>query len=210
MIYIIIMSALNRYFEHIFCINLDRRHDKWLLSVEEFEKHDLQVERFAAIDGKSLSTTSKITSSELGCSMSHAALLKMMISNNWNRILVLEDDVEFIPNIQDFFKENEHLIPKTWDMLYFGGNHMLQPVMINDVLGKIARTFTTSYYAISLNTAKAIIERIERFDIQIDVAYSHFHGSTNCYTFKPAIAWQKPGYSDIQEGFRDYTPFLKK
>ena len=46
--------TLNQYFDKIYCVNLDRRPDKWAEAVEEFKKNNMEVERFAAIDGQTL------------------------------------------------------------------------------------------------------------------------------------------------------------
>ena len=202
--------TLNQYFDKIFCVNLDRRTDKWAQAASEFEKHGMTVERFSAIDGNTLPPQqSKLNNGEIGCSMSHAAILEMMVANSWNRILVLEDDVEFIADIQAFFAANIHYVPVNWSMLYLGGNHINPPVHVNGSVFRLSKTYTTSYYAITLDTAKGIINRIKMLNAQVDVVYSQFHAGGNCFTFKPSVAWQRPGFSDVQNSFIDYTPVLR-
>ena len=44
---------INDYFDKIYCINLDRRRDKWLDVQKEFIKHSLVVDRFSAVDMQS-------------------------------------------------------------------------------------------------------------------------------------------------------------
>src|SRR5688572_498365 len=110
------MSVLNSYFDKIFCINLDRRTDRWEESLKEFNKYNLDVERFPAIDGKELNLSDKVklTPAEKACSMSHHTILKRMIENNWNRILILEDDVAFIDDLESMFTHKAKQIPKDW------------------------------------------------------------------------------------------------
>jgi len=203
------MSAINHFFDKVFCINLDRRPDKWAESTAEFDRIGLTVERVSGVDGQTLRPTGSITAGEMGCSLSHSGILKKMVENNWNKILVLEDDAVFIPNVQEYFEANVANIPTDWDMLYFGGNHLNPPIPINNAISRITRTYTTSHYGISLNMAKAVIQRIEAFANQVDVAYSEFHAGTRSFTFNPAIAWQRPGVSDIHNVFQDYTSFMK-
>lgn len=203
------MSTINQYFDKVFCINLDRRPDKWAESLEEFNRIGLTVERVSGVDGQTLRPTGTITAGEMGCSLSHSGILKNMVANGWNRILVLEDDAVFIPNLVEYFAANVSKIPEEWDMLYFGGNHLNPPTPINDVISRITRTYTTSHYGINLSMANAVIKRIEAFANQVDVAYSEFHAGSKSYTFNPAIAWQRPGISDIHNVHADYTSFMK-
>jgi GR25 family glycosyltransferase involved in LPS biosynthesis len=203
------MSPINQYFDKVFCINLDRRPDKWAESSEEFARIGLEVERVSGVDGQTLKPAGNITPGEMGCSLSHSGILKRMVENNWSKILVLEDDAVFIPNVQEYFAANLSSIPAEWDMLYFGGNHLNVPIPINPIISKITRTYTTSHYGITLNLAKSVIARVEAFKNQVDVAYSEVQASSRSYTFNPAIAWQRPGVSDIHNVFQDYTSFMK-
>lgn len=206
-----IITCINDYFDKIYCINLDRRPDKWEKSKAEFEKNNLIVERVSAIDGNNLGET-RISKWELGCVQSHLFVLRDMLAKGYEKILVFEDDIEFIPNVQKYFVDNVRLIPANWQMLYFGGNHINPPVPVNNVISKISRTYTTASYGITKNTAQGIINRSEKRPIgqtQIDVMYSEIHHGSNCYTFSPKIAWQRPGWSDIQNGNQDYMGIVK-
>lgn len=202
------MSIINRYFDKVFCINLDRRPDKWAESTEEFKKIGLEVERVSGVDGQTLKPLGKITAGEMGCSLSHSGILKSMVEHGWSKILILEDDVVFRPNVQEYFEESIPSIPE-WDLLYFGGNHINPPNPINPLISKLSKTYTTSHYGITLNMAKMIIQRIEMFNHQVDVVYSEIQAGTKSFAFHPSIAWQRPGISDIQNAFADYTSAMK-
>ena len=199
---------LNDYFDAIFCINLDRRTDRWEASKAIFDKHKMDVIRISAVDGSALAD-GHITRNELGCSLSHANVLERMVNENMNKILVLEDDVDFIEDLQGYFAAHVNSIPVNWNMLYFGGNHINPPVKVNSAIAKINRTYTTSSYAINRNTARAAIADIRAGRKQVDVVYSRYHPGSMCYAFVPAIAWQRTDYSDIQGGVVDYTPHMR-
>ena len=55
------MKTLNLYFDKIYCINLDRRDDRWEECIVEFNKHNLIVERYKAFDGKDLKSLSGLS-----------------------------------------------------------------------------------------------------------------------------------------------------
>ncbi len=201
------MSTLNEYFDRILCINLDRRVDRWTKCLEEFEKHDLDVLRIQAVDGKDIPKAGKIRGPEIGCILSHKAALQMIVRNGWGKVLILEDDIEFIEDLNNRFEIAIAHVPK-WDMLYFGGNHVNKVTKINEFVGKCNRTFTTSHYCVTLKSAGEIEPQINAV-AQIDVTYSRLQKEMQMYAFVPPLAWQVSGYSDIQGGETNYD-FMKK
>ena len=48
--------TVNTVFDGVFCINLDRRRDRWEQALEAFESVSIRVERVSAVDGKELSS----------------------------------------------------------------------------------------------------------------------------------------------------------
>jgi len=203
--------TIDEFFDgHIFYINLDRRADRRRECEAELVKHGITAERFSAFDGQRFKKVSPLTMAEVGCCMSHHALLKMQVDNGWQRMLVLEDDVVFSDNTQELFFDMIKDVPDGWDMLYFGGNHELVPDHVAGDVYRCRRTYTTSSYAISLAAARAVIRNMSSNLMQADVVFSmNTQKRGNCYVVMPAIAWQRPSFSDIQNGFRDYTAFLK-
>lgn len=200
---------INSFFDKIYCVNLDQRTDKWEVCSKIFSDEGLVVERFSAVDGKQLPARGRLLPGELGCSASHANILRDMIKNNYSKILVLEDDVEFVKHVQAVFMEKHESIPDDWDMLYLGGNHIEDPVKLNGWISRIRKTYTTSHYGIKLAMAKKIVDHIEKSPVQVDVLYTQFQRTSNCYVFNPAIAWQRACVSDIHNVFVDYTSRMK-
>ena len=79
-------------FPLILCINLDSRPDRWAQCQQEFAKVGIQdrVERLQASTG---------VHPEHGCALSHVRAMRRMLADGLDRVLVLEDDVEFLPNV---------------------------------------------------------------------------------------------------------------
>jgi len=201
---------INGYFDHIYCINLDHRTDKWDQCLKEFEKHGLTVERMSGVDGKTLPAHETLIPGELGCAMSHAKVLKDIAEKGYKRALILEDDVEFIPDLQEYWSLNAQHIPENWTMLYFGGNHLNPPRMVNRAISRITKTYTTSHYAVTGTFANAVYKRVETTKAQVDVMYTTFQPGSESFAFNPPIAWQRPTLSDIQGVWTDYTSHMKK
>ena len=204
------------FFDKTFCINLDRRFDRWSECVAEFDKNKLVgIERFKAVDGKSLAELPKgfLTTSRLALVLTNMLILDKAIEENYDSILILEDDVEFtnqVTNMKSFFD----LLPEDWDMLYFGGNHNTHvgsepPTIINDKVCKLHNTFSTHCVAINNKAFKEILERLKKCDNAIDVIYTELQKKLNVYSFYPMIATQRVSFSDIENKMTDYKWLIK-
>ena len=221
-----IMKTLNDYFEEIHCVNLDKRTDRWEESLEEFEKHNIKSERFSALKGSDFPKDSVLgkryrsiglNSGQVGCSISHRELVKKIKSRNLNNALILEDDVEFVDNLNSIFPEMMNQVPEDWDMLYFGGNHCANNIynpqsklmQISKNIFRVTNCYTTHAYAIK-NTVYDKMISVWEDDVidHVDVCLSKVQKEVNCYIIRPHLAWQRPSFSDLQRQFETYD-FLK-
>ena len=75
------------YFEAIYCINLDRRTDRWAQVKKEFEKVGIQdrVIRFSAVETPE--------NGHFWCMASHRTIIQRAKNAGWKNVLVLEDDI---------------------------------------------------------------------------------------------------------------------
>jgi len=207
---------LTDFFDKTFCINLDRRKDRWEECLAEFNKYNLtNVERFNAIDGKDLRQIKSgfVTPSRLALVLTNIKILEKAIQENYETILILEDDVEFtdeVNNISEYFK----FLPKDWDMLYFGGNHnthmkILPPKIVNEKVCKLHNTYSTHCVAINKKTFTTILNRLRKCDNALDVIYVELQSTLNVYSFYPMIATQRVSFSDIENKITDYKWLIK-
>jgi GR25 family glycosyltransferase involved in LPS biosynthesis len=204
------------FFDKTVCINLDRRFDRWSECVAEFEKNKLVgIERFKAVDGNELQQISEVmTPSRTALVLTNIQIIEDAIQNDYESILILEDDVEFtdeLKNINEYF----NMLPEDWDMLYFGGNHNTHirgidpPKIINDKVCKLHNTFSTHCVAINKKAYQIILDRIKLCDNPLDVIYANLQKTMNVYCFYPAIATQRISFSDIENRVTDYKWLIK-
>lgn len=196
------------HFEQAFCINLDKRTDKWSACKKEFEKINLDVERVSAIDGF-LEPPASIRPGEVGCLKSHLKVFEIARERGLKSFLMLEDDVEFSDNFHERFNELEPQLPN-FEMLYFGINphtgsrYEISP-SLNRIMGGYAAhcvIFKEPCYDHVINTLSGPLM------YPVDVYYGQLQVEHSAYSIKPPIAWQRKSFSDINQEIVDYE-FLR-
>jgi glycosyl transferase, family 25 len=133
-----INNLLDQYFDKIFVVSLPRftqRHqqlrenlnglnfhfffgvDKLQLDIDKMqldgtydEKKAKQLQR----QGKTLNL------GEIACSLSHRMIYEEMIKNNWQKVLILEDDVLPLYDNLQLLPAALSELPNDWELVYFG------------------------------------------------------------------------------------------
>lgn len=192
---------LNDAFEHIYCINLDYRSDRWDQSVEEFARHGIDVERFSASTNHSVTEPYNVNPGEAGLILTHKRLLQDAIDNGYESILILEDDVEFATGFEEYLEQ----IPDDWDIVFLGGNH-LRGIgdHVKDRIYKAYQTYACHAVGFNARQYSHLKDRID-YTAPVDVSYASLLDGMNSYVFKPVLAWQRPGWSDLLNSYANYT-----
>lgn len=199
-------------FNKIYCINLQKRKDRRSECEKIFTNNKLNVEFIEAIDGSTICDTKGLKSGAAGCCLSHKKIYqKMFDDKSLQKVLILEDDIEFHQNFKELFSQYYEYVPKDWSLLFFGGSHNKPPKKINEYVHKLKKTFTTHCYAINHNAINIIMEQFSDkniFNFPADVHLYKIQNRIPCYGFSNHLAWQRESYSDIENGYRSYE-FLK-
>lgn len=173
------------FFDQIYCINSDKRTDRWEQVSKEFEKVQISslVQRVSAIIIKD--------DPALGCLKSHQQIIDSAIKEGKERILIFEDDVQFLSfdhlRFTQAIKELKSI--KDWELFYLGGRAVSRTKKLskNVVSGKF---FSTHAYAVNLNQ----IKRLPALTTPIDRSYA---AQLKSLAIFPIIAVQRTSYSDI-------------
>lgn len=208
------MNTLNDYFEKIYCINLAKRTERWESVKKQFLNNNITAIRYEAIDGNQYNSVNNLKLGELGCLLSHLNILTECQKNNTENVLITEDDVEFCENFNSKFFEYI-LELSNWDMLYLGANHALcnpyennPPIKVTEHMYKVLHAYSTHAYAVNKSCYQYLIDHISKLTNPLDVMYSTIQKNLEVYIFRPHLAWQSEGYSDILEANVNYS-FLK-
>jgi GR25 family glycosyltransferase involved in LPS biosynthesis len=202
------MGKLNEYFDKIYCINLNRRTDRWESISKLFESEGIIVDRFPAIDKRNIKHEKPISDGQVACLVSHHNILLHSLQKKYEKILIFEDDAVFDKGLVDFFEDNINKIPEDWEFLYLGGNHLNGLTKIHDNVYRMHSSLATHAYAVKTSTIPRILENIKDATVPIDVYYAALHRIIPSYVIKngdKSLVWQKDDYSDVDEAECDYT-----
>lgn len=203
---------VNEYFDHVYCLNLDRRQDRWEKISKRFNELEIQVERFSAIDGDSLPcdvvSKFKINKWEVGCLLSHYKIIEDAKENNYKRILVFEDDVLFINDFNEKFEKMTTEVRRNWKLLYLGATQCGNWENINFLMnfyyctgtdGLFAYGVDSSVYDDILEHRSGIVDR--PIDTVIQMIQQKYYG--HCYVCFPYLVIADISDSNIRKPDQD-------
>jgi len=190
-------------------INLSHRIDRKIYVENQLLRVGLKAERFNAI---------QLENRALGCSMSHLRCLENAKKNNWDHVLIVEDDITFLkPDL--FIKQlnkflNNH---KEWDIILLAGNNMPPYQDIDNTCVKVTKCQTTTGYIVKKHyydtlihnyhegITKLLKQPTNRCFYAIDKYWFSLQSKDNWYLIIPLSVVQKEDYSDIEKRNTNYT-----
>lgn len=102
------MDYINKYFDKIIFIHCVHRKDR-------MENIQLLLEKTKLTNYLILEATYLPKNGAKGCSHSHYRAMDMAIKNNWDKVLIIEDDFQFNENVN--FEEIIDQVNDDWDVL---------------------------------------------------------------------------------------------
>lgn len=205
-------DKFNALFDKTYLINMASRPDRLQRSKKRLEDLGIVYKRFEAIDGKTIEHHPHLKTGEVGCYISHLNILKDAKQNNYQSILILEDDVVFENNMLEKFYSGYKHIPDDWEMIYLGANHNQPPTRINEYVVECNHAFTTSAIIIRGSVLERLLAESRNMTKQIDVVYADLQATKKlkAYAFHPWLMYQEDGYSDIQGRNMSYTNLMRR
>jgi GR25 family glycosyltransferase involved in LPS biosynthesis len=184
---------VNDYFDKVIVINLDRRTDRMEKLAPQLEKLDIQYKRFSAVDGKKLDIDPIVAGLR-----SHLQVMKQIAGQ---RVLILEDDAQFVEDFNEKFEKVMQTLPEDWDIFYLGA---LVPKdvglvrMVNRHWGIQVLTTGTQAYCINPSRLEYFINKLEDYNSYIDIGLRDFAKGLKAYITQPNLVVQFPSYSDLR------------
>jgi glycosyl transferase family 25 len=206
-----IVKAYESPCPHIFYINLEKRADRRTEIENEVRKFNLfgKTERFNAVHTPQ--------QGNLGCAMSHLAVLKLARERKYPKVLILEDDFYFVVNkevfeheLTQFFESN---IP--YDVLMVSYHIQRSEPTAYPFVQKVIEAQTGSGYIVHenfYNTLIAVYEEAvpllqqtnKHWEYANDQSWKRLQPVSNWFALTTRCGKQRDGFSDNSNCFRSY------
>lgn len=198
--------------KHAFYINLLSRPDRKQHVETQLNSIGITAERFNAI---------KIPNGAIGCSMSHLKIIETAKANNWEHVLIVEDDILFTqPSL--FVKQFNSFLSKhqDFDVVLIAGNNLPPYKRIDDSCVQVTHCQTTTgylvqkhYYDILIaNYREGLTHLLKEPEnhrlFAIDKYWFKLQANDKWFLITPLTVTQREDYSDIEKRPTNYTPAM--
>jgi GR25 family glycosyltransferase involved in LPS biosynthesis len=198
--------------QNVLFINLESRKDREIEVINEFKKLDIPIHRMNA---------TKLKNKRVACSMSHLKCLQTAKNNNWDHVLIVEDDIQFL-NPTIFIENLNHFLSSEikWDVLLFAGNNVPPYTKYGDYCVKVSKCQTTTGYLVLSHYYDTLIKNIkegiallikkpnDHFFYAIDKYWLSLQEKDNWFLITPLTVIQREGFSDIENKNTNYSSLL--
>jgi GR25 family glycosyltransferase involved in LPS biosynthesis len=193
--------------DRFFVINLDKREDRLKEFYDECQKYDLDMskyERFPAVYRPNMTT--------VGCTLSHAEVLKIAKNRGYKNIIIFEDDFMFTVD-KDYFYQK---LKEFFDMKISFGVLMLEystfdKNVINDLVSYTTTASGAAGYIVNhtmydelincLTYGAEMLEKTgEHWNYINDQIWKRLQGE-RWLIFNKRIGEQRPSFSDLKNVF---------
>ena len=199
--------------KNVLYINLDSRIDRRTHFELEFNKLGLHTQRFPAI---------RKSQGAIGCSMSHVACMELAIKNNWDHVLICEDDATITNPGQLVYQVNQFLnrFGEHWDVLLLAGNNYQPFRQESPECVRVANCQTATAYLVRRpyfetllanfkdGLSKLIVDPTKQPTYAIDQYWKNLQRTGRWYLIVPISVIQRPDYSDISKQHVDYSKHM--
>jgi GR25 family glycosyltransferase involved in LPS biosynthesis len=186
---------------NVYYINLSERVDRKENVEEQLSQINIKGTRFDAI---------KNARGAVGCCLSHIGCLEIAVENNYDHVLICEDDILFLDSEKWLHQFNTFLEShKTWDVILLGGNNVGPYKEMDETSVKVNKCQTTTAYLINgQEYIKTILNQFRyalRNNLPVDVSWFDLQKKDNWYLIIPLTVVQREDYSDIEKKNVNYV-----
>ena len=176
-----------------YVINLDRRPDR----LQEI-KLPITWERFSATDGRIYVDSPVKNRGWMGCYDSHVRLVEKLKNEKSDYYLIFEDDIDVCDNFIQTLEKTVNNLPEDWELLFLGGWNVGDKINHCEGIDVANKVYCMHAYMIKAEIIDKLLEKYKSRTYKIDVLLAELLPELKSYICNPTIAWQRPGFSDIE------------
>lgn len=188
-------------------INLDKDRHR-LIKFKKFCKgQKIEIERYPAINGKTLNKNSKLIKKYLskdfkpasyynydasvGCALSHITLLNKLYNEYYDEpfFIICEDDAIVLPNFVDNLEVILKELPLDWDFVYLGASHAVGKSYSKHLIKPNFKKTNWGFFAymVSKSGLKKLVKNGHNINNPIDNFYKDTKFKINFFTCAPFL-----------------------
>ena len=216
-------SKINNYFNKVYIITTAIERKRWqqmYFNLRKFGIYNykrvlgeninptgINKSEINMIREKHMSNNANYIKGFLSCKRAHWRVLKEAYENNYDNVLILEDDVIFKDNIEEIFSNAiEQMKDKEWDMLYLGARHDNPTIMNSENIMRMTGSLGAFGYAISKTLIRILYVSLLKNGCEVDTYYKEaIHPRFRCYCIYPHVITCEANTSNIYGTFIDYS-----
>jgi glycosyl transferase, family 25 len=206
------VKAVTSKQQSVYVINLERRTDRRREMESELARVGWDATFFPAIEPTSSAGFASVGAR--GCFLSHLSVLKTARDAAVERLVILEDDVNFVRNFGEKWRWMEtELAVVDWSVCYPGHAMGTLPQGIS-ALSPQTSVLCAHFMVINRRAINLIVEGLETIlsrsaghplggPMHVDGAYSTIRAQNpalNTYALFPTLGYQRPSRTDIRRG----------
>jgi hypothetical protein len=195
-------TPVREFFNRVVVISLKRRTDRLERLKRELGAVDwpfVDPILFEAVDGNKVPVPATWGSGggAWGCMQSHRWVLERAIIDDVDSLLILEDDVTFVPHFKNRVSQFLCEVPEDWDGLMIGGQHFGPLSEVSQHVVKCTNTQRTHCYAVRGRYIAALYQHLISSSGHCDHRMGEIQSQFNVYAPSIFLAGQSSGASDI-------------
>ena len=198
------------YIDKILIINLKHRTDRKKEMLKQINRLNLSIHKFEFIEA-----IYDKQNGALGCTKSHLKCLNYALENNLNNVCIIEDDYDFIKDIQLFNQKllNFFIKIENWDVLLLYMSNHGPPINIQTNFNNIYENYwsqSTACYILNKSIFQEFksnceyIIQINNGNGPIDFYWNYLKNKYKWYFISDLNGCQRKSYSDIEKCIVEY------
>lgn len=142
-----------------------------------------------------------------GIAQAHMNCISLAKSNNWDNVLIIEDDLQFRPNAKEYAINAFKDVPSDYNILLGGLYSSDKLIPYNEYWQETKEFCGLQFYIVNSNAYDTILNFKKNSHIDRFMAST---GNLKSYVTNKFFAIQRAGISDNVGMYKDYTDYLKE